>query len=233
MSLPINISNLEIARGKRVLFSDVSLRIEGGERVAMTGPSGVGKSSLLMALAGLLKPTAGTITIGDDTVLAAQHNVTMMQQRPALLPWTNVRGNIGLGLQFSGLMKRNKIEANRIIDELLERIGLSDRGDAMPSELSGGQQQRVALARALAPSPKVLLLDEPFSALDPTSRACLREDVARLTNTAGVTVVLVTHDKADADALCQREFALAGNLHTLPTPIMSQPIEAPLMCRAG
>ena len=217
MTLPIHITNLEITRGHRVIFSGLSLDIHKGDRIAITGASGVGKSSLLMAIAGLIKPTLGQILVGDRPVTAARSNVTMMQQRSALLPWADVRSNIALGLQFSGLARKDKTQTSAIVDDLLERIGLADRGDALPADLSGGQQQRVALARALAPHPDVLLLDEPFSSLDQNSRVRLREDVARLTDEAGVTVVLVTHDIADADALCPRRFELTSALKAMPS----------------
>ena len=113
--------------------------------------------------------------------------------------------NVGLALKFAGYPK---VQRNERASDLLAQVGLADRKDALPHMLSGGQQQRVALARALAHDPKVLLLDEPFSALDPAMRYSLRNDIAQVSERKGVTVVLVTHDKSDASALCHRELAL-------------------------
>src|SRR5690606_144356 len=125
--------------------------------------------------------------------------------------------NVMLGLRFSGATRRDAAAARSHAFGLLERVGLANRADARPSELSGGEQQRVALARALAPKPSVLLLDEPFSALDPTTRTALRSAVAALARSNGVTLLLVTHDIADAEALCRRVIRLGG----LPARITS------------
>lgn len=216
MSLPITIEGVRISRGGRQVLSGLSLAVDAGERLAVTGPSGVGKSSLLMAIAGLLRPQSGTIRIGDTRVGGPLDAVTMMQQRPALLPWATVAENVALGPRFTGRHRSNR----HVIEDLLARIGLADRADALPVELSGGQQQRVALARALAPAPDVLLLDEPFSALDPATRAALRRDVRDLAEERNVTVLLVTHDTADAEALCHRAFALGGSAHA-PAPALT------------
>jgi len=115
----------------------------------------------------------------------------LMFQRPALLPWATASENVLLPLRFSGDVRRNPTGSRRRVIALLEQIGLADRADALPTELSGGQQQRVALARALASNPHILLLDEPFSALDPETRTALRQDVRRLARARGATLVTV------------------------------------------
>ena len=207
MSLPIHVSNLSLIRGRRPVLSGFSLSVAAGERVAITGPSGTGKSSLLLAIAGLLEPSAGRVRIGEEAIRQPIPRVALMQQRPALLPWASAFENVALGLRFAGA---GRSETETTVRRLLAGIGLSDHADALPYELSGGQQQRIALARALARDPAVLLLDEPFSALDPEMRASVRADVARLTDGAGITTLLVTHDAADATALCHRTVSLAA-----------------------
>lgn len=212
MSLPVRISQLEIVRGRRLVVSGLSLFVAAGERVAITGPSGAGKSSVLLAIAGLLVPRAGEITVGQAVVKGGPADmVTLMQQRPALLPWASVFENIALSLRFVGM---DEGAAEDKVMGLLAKINLRDRAKSLPHELSGGQQQRVALARSLARDPAVLLLDEPFSALDPEMRASVRADVARLTELAGVTTLLVTHDAADAAAICSRTISLSP-IHAL------------------
>lgn len=206
----ISVRSLHIVRGNREILRGIEFRVEHGERVALLGPSGVGKSTLLHAIAGLSQPTSGKILIGGIQLQGPAQSVTMMLQRPALLPWASALENVLLGLRFSGAVSRDARACRERAMELLDGVGLSDRSAAMPAELSGGEQQRVALARALAPCPKILLLDEPFSALDPATRVSLREDVARLAAAQGVTLLLVTHDQADATALCQRAIHLDG-----------------------
>ena len=189
----------------------IDLTVKRGERVALLGPSGAGKSTLLMLLAGLAQPSAGRIVIGGQAVTGPTPRATVMLQRPALLPWASVAENVGLGLRFSGAARRDPSGSQKRVSDLLAAVGLADRAEALPSELSGGQQQRVALARALAPEPEVLLLDEPFSALDIATRETLRADVSRIARERDMTVVLVTHDIADALAVSTRALVLGGN----------------------
>jgi NitT/TauT family transport system ATP-binding protein len=135
----------------------------------------------------------------------------MMLQRPALLPWASVLDNVMLGLRFTGPAHLAYDAARRRAVGLLAQVGLAERAGARPAELSGGEQQRVALARALAPRPSVLLLDEPFSALDTATRVELRRLVAQMAVEHSATLLLVTHDRADADALCSRTITLGGS----------------------
>jgi len=175
--LSLAVDRQDISR--RRILADVRAEIGSGERVAILGPSGSGKSTLLQLVAGLLPVTQGWVSIDGKRVERPLPGVTLMLQRSALLPWASVRDNIALGLRLNRSRRLSPDALNRRVDELLSRIGLPDRGDARPAELSGGQQQRVALARALAPEPRVLLLDEPFSALDPETLSTAAENCAR------------------------------------------------------
>jgi iron(III) transport system ATP-binding protein len=182
---------------------DAQLCVERGEFVALIGPSGCGKTTLLRLLAGFERPDAGEVWIdgrhvaGDGIdVPPERRRVGMVFQDYALFPHLTVTQNVGFGLP--------RRERSGRIPELLELVGLETLGGRYPHELSGGQQQRVALARALAPDPGVILLDEPWSNIDPLLRAGMREELAAILRAAGVTVVLVTHDREEAFSLADR-----------------------------
>jgi len=209
-SSAINVSNVGFHYGSAVVLRDVRLSIRAGEHVAIVGRSGAGKSTLLQLIVGLLKPDKGEIRIDDAPVTGPVLGATLMFQRPALLPWASVADNVVLPLRFSGALRRDRGGARSKVLALLDQVGLADRAEARPAELSGGQQQRVALARALASEPRILLLDEPFSALDPEMRAGLRADVRRLAQERGVTLVAVAHDLADVASLAERAIVLGG-----------------------
>lgn len=201
-SVSIAADSLTVAYGRaEPVLRDVSLRVAAGSITVLLGPSGCGKTTLLRSIAGLERPTAGTVRLGDRDVsgpgcwVAPQRrNVGMVFQDPALFPHLSVAANIAFGLRRTTARPQR---ATRVM-ELLELIGLRDYANRSPGTLSGGQQQRVALARSLAPNPAVLLLDEPFSALDASLRAQLRGDVARIVREVGVTTVFVTHDQDEA-----------------------------------
>ena len=178
----------------------VDLDVADGTLLAVLGPSGCGKTSLLRTLAGVERPDAGEIRVGDRTLDGPgthlppeRRAVGLVPQEGALFPHLDVAGNIGFGLRSLG-----RAERSERIEELLALVGLPGTGGRRPHQLSGGQQQRVALARDLAPRPEVVLLDEPFSALDTGLRAELREEVAATLRAAGTTAVLVTHDQVEA-----------------------------------
>jgi NitT/TauT family transport system ATP-binding protein len=211
----IEASGAGFRRGRQPILADVTFSAEAGERIAILGASGAGKSTLLLLLAGLVAPSAGEIRIAGRAIKEPARDASLMLQRAALLPWATIEDNVLLGLRLSGAFARDEVGARRRAFDLLERVGLAGRASAKPFELSGGQQQRVALARALAPSPKVLLLDEPFSALDPETRASLRLDVLRMIEATATTLVLVTHDAADAALLCHRALELKGSPATI------------------
>ena len=178
---------------------DVSLEVIEGQLLALVGPSGCGKTTLLRMIAGLESPDAGTIEIDGRPVTShgifvqpEKRSVGFVFQDYALFPHMSVASNIAYGLP------RNTPNRNRRVDEMLELVGLLDRRNRRPHELSGGERQRVALARALAPAPKVLLMDEPFSNLDPNLSARLQQEVREILHEAGITVVFVTHDQEAA-----------------------------------
>jgi NitT/TauT family transport system ATP-binding protein len=206
----IAVEGLRFLHGATTILNELTFDISPGEHVAIVGRSGVGKSTLLHLLAGLAKPSAGEIRIDGNPLAKSTQKPVLMFQRPALLPWLNVVENILVPLKFSGLLRRAPNVAHAKAHRLVEQIGLGERADALPSGLSGGQQQRVALARALAGEPAVLLLDEPFSALDSETRTALRKDIRNLATAHGTTLITVTHDLSDAAALANRVLALGG-----------------------
>jgi sulfonate transport system ATP-binding protein len=176
-----------------------SAGIRLGEIVAIIGGSGCGKSTLLRAIAGLDRATSGTVTLDDIAISAPHEKIGIIFQEPRLLPWLSVAGNIGFGLSDLPANRRREKVARA-----LARVGLTDKANAWPRELSGGQAQRVAIARALVPQPEVLLLDEPFSALDAFTRRDLQDHLLDLWADMRPTLVLVTHDVDEAVVLADR-----------------------------
>jgi len=177
----------------------VSLNVEIGEIVAVVGGSGCGKSTLLRAISGLDTPTQGSVTLNRETILAPHEKIGMIFQEPRLLPWLTVAGNVGFGLNHVP-----KAERARRVAEAIDRVGLTDKANVWPRELSGGQAQRVAIARALVTRPEVLLLDEPFSALDAFTRVDLQDHLLDLWADTKPTLIVVTHDVEEAIVLADR-----------------------------
>lgn len=180
---------------------DVSLDVEPGEFVAIVGPSGCGKSTLLRLVAGLVRPTAGQVFLMGRPVTGPQSNIGYVFQRPALLEWRGVRDNILLQAE---MRRMDRDTAARRADELITMVGLRGFESALPHELSGGMQQRVALARALLHDPPVLLMDEPFGALDALTREQMNVELHRIWRERRLTVLLVTHSVAEAVYLATR-----------------------------
>jgi sulfate transport system ATP-binding protein len=196
--MSIEIRNVSKRFGSFQAVDDVSLEVDGGSLTALLGPSGSGKSTLLRIVAGLEWPDAGEIRLAgeDATELTPQkRGVGFVFQHYAAFKHMTVRNNVAFGLE---VRKRPKNEVRARVDELLELVQLQGFGDRFPAQLSGGQRQRMALARALAPEPKVLLLDEPFGALDARVRAELRVWLRRLHEETHTTTVFVTHDQEEA-----------------------------------
>ncbi|MGI5183631.1 ABC transporter ATP-binding protein [Dactylosporangium sp. CA-152071] len=182
-------------QARTTALEDVSLRVRPGEFVTIVGPSGCGKSTLLKLVAGLVRPTTGTVSLQGRPVTGPQRDIGFAFQRAALLEWRGARKNILLQAEMRGMPRA---EAARRADELIRLTGLQGFEHALPHELSGGMQQRVALCRALLHQPPVLLMDEPFGALDALTREQLNAEVNRIWRETSTTVLLVTHSIAEA-----------------------------------
>ncbi|MGE0658332.1 MAG: putative 2-aminoethylphosphonate ABC transporter ATP-binding protein [Reyranellaceae bacterium] len=213
----LEVRDLEKRFGEFVALRDISLSIEKGEFVVFLGPSGCGKTTLLRAIAGLDRHSAGSIVQDGreiSNLAPAQRDFGIVFQSYALFPNLTVESNIAYGLRrMDGAQKRKRVA------ELLQLIGLPGSGDKYPSQLSGGQQQRVALARAIAPSPGLLLLDEPLSALDARVRIHLRKEIRDLQRRLDVTTIMVTHDQEEALTMADRIVVMNhGVIEQIGTP---------------
>ncbi len=219
------VEHVSVTHGSTLAIDDVSVSIRSGELVAVLGPSGCGKTTLLLAIAGLLPVAGGAITIGDReisragrTVAPEKRGVGWVPQEASLFPHLSVGENIGFAVPRRGGVGGGVSRAERIV-ELAQLVGLGDLTGRAPNQLSGGQAQRVALARALAPRPDLLLLDEPFAALDTQLRTALRREVSELLRAQGTTSLLVTHDQEEALTLADRVAVLRdGHLEQFGTP---------------
>ncbi|WP_320671733.1 ABC transporter ATP-binding protein [Patulibacter defluvii] len=214
----IAIEDITVRYGATVAVADVRLEVATGEVLALLGPSGCGKTTLLRTIAGLERPAAGAIALGERVVVdertwvaPERRRVGIVFQDYALFPHLDVAGNVGYGL--ARRERRERVAA------VLERVGLRGLEHRRPHELSGGQQQRVALARALAPEPEVVLLDEPWAAVDAQLRVELREELVAILRAQAATVVLVTHEREEALALADRVAVLRdGRLEQVAAP---------------
>lgn len=200
----LSIQHVRKSFGATTVVEDFNLDVERGEFVSFLGPSGCGKTTVLRMVAGFEEPSAGTIVVGGKDITRLkpnQRNVGMVFQAYALFPNLTVAQNIGFGLKVAG-MPRADIDAR--VAEMLGIIKLPQMADRYPYQLSGGQQQRIALARAIAPKPKLLLLDEPLSALDAHLREQMQVELKRLQSRLGTTFVMVTHDQTEALSISDR-----------------------------
>lgn len=232
----LKIDGLTVTYANRPVLNELSLHVPSGAFATVLGPSGCGKTTLLRAIAGFISPFSGTIRFGDQLVSVSsivvppeRRKVGYVAQEGALFPHLTVAQNIAFGITD------NKVKSD-LVAELLQLIGMSKFGKRMPNELSGGQQTRVALARALAPEPKVMLLDEPFSALDAALRDDLRAEVSELLKKRKTTTLMVTHDReealvvADLVALMRSgQFVQTGT----PTEVYHDPISPEVAISTG
>ncbi|MEU2003705.1 ABC transporter ATP-binding protein [Rhodococcus sp. NPDC019627] len=230
MTYALEVNGLDKSFGSTNVLRHIAFSVEAGSTTAIVGPSGCGKTTLLRLVAGFERPDAGTITLGGRVVAGAEwipahrRSVGYVAQDGALFPHATVAANVGFGLP-----RRSRTRAR--ITELLEMVSLDySYASRRPDQLSGGQQQRVALARALAREPELMLLDEPFSALDAGLRANTRRIVADVLAKAGITTILVTHDQPEALSFADRVAVMSdGRLAQVGTPreIYSAPIDVP------
>jgi len=203
-------------RGRTVeAVRDLTFSVGQGELVCIVGPSGAGKTTLLKCIAGLLAPTSGTVTLDGTRVTSPPPSMAVVFQEygRSLFPWMTIEGNVELPLKQKKLPKARRRE---LVHEALEAVGLADVASAYPWQLSGGMQQRVAIARAVAYQPQVLLMDEPFAAVDAQTRADLEDLIRSLWHKLGVTILFVTHDIDESVYLGQRVLVLSSS----PTVVM-------------
>jgi NitT/TauT family transport system ATP-binding protein len=195
--------------GQVTALEGIDLHVQENEFVTLIGRSGCGKSTLLRLIAGLLPPTSGGVEVAGEAVTGPRRDVSFMFQRPALLPWRSVVSNVMLPVEISGGdSARSKAQYKDRAHELLELVGLKGFERRLPHELSGGMQQRVSLCRSLIRSPKVMLMDEPFSALDALTRTEMSEELQRVQMELATTIVFVTHSIEEAVVLADRVVVL-------------------------
>lgn len=230
MSEFLKVTGLQVRRGKRLALQIEALNLPAGEILAVAGPNGAGKSTLLLTLARLITPERGEIWLNGhpasaESALRYRRRLGLVMQSPLLFD-TSVYENIACGLRFRGLPQA---EIRARVEKWLERLKISPLAKRRAAELSGGEGQRVSLARALALQPELLLLDEPFSALDAPTRAQLLDDLGRLLGETGTTTLFVTHDLAEARQIATRlAIILEGRLAQVDQPqrVFAQPASA-------
>lgn len=203
----VSIDSVTMSFGAYVAVQDVNLSVADGEFLAIVGPTGCGKSTILNAIAGLLKPSSGTVAIDGQPVRGVQNDIGYLFQQDALLPWKTALENVELGPMFKGTGAAERREQSM---KWLAKVGLKGFEHRYPHQLSGGQRKRVQMAQALITGPKVILMDEPFSALDIHTRHLMQNELLRLWQEERRAVVMITHDLEEAIALGDRVVVLAA-----------------------
>ncbi len=204
----VDIDGVAMKFGELVVSQDISLSIASGEILSIVGPSGCGKTTMLRAVAGLIPPAEGTVRIDGEQVSKTPDGVAMVFQHFGLFPWKTVEANVAYALRVSGTAKKESLREAR---ELIQMVGLSGFEGSYPHQLSGGMQQRTGLARALAVRPRLLLMDEPFGALDAQTREVLQFELLRIWQERPVTMLFVTHSIDEAVLFGHRVAVLRGH----------------------
>ena len=204
--MELHIENLSKRFGSKTVLEQINFSMQSGDFLALVGSSGSGKSTILRLIAGLDQPSEGSILVDGDPITGPGPDRGMVFQKYSLYPWLSAADNVAFGMRLQGIKPQ---EIRERTGYFLEVVGLSDAGAKLPRELSGGMQQRVAIARALATNPRVLLLDEPFGALDLQIRESMQDFLLQLWQRTGLTVLLITHDVEEALVLAQRIHVLA------------------------
>ncbi|MEM6891171.1 MAG: ABC transporter ATP-binding protein [Pseudomonadota bacterium] len=220
VSIDIKSKTAGVSGQKLEILGEVSTTIDAESFVSIIGPSGCGKSTLLRAIMGLDMDYEGSVRVGDEMVQGAGLDRGIVFQEPRLLPWESVRNNIAFATSRAGHKGASKAEVQGNVDRLIDLFGLTDFADAWPKQLSGGMMQRVALARAMVNLPEVLLMDEPFGALDAHTKTILQGELATIFDAQKTTTILVTHDVEEAVFLSDAILVLSARpgrlLHRVP-----------------
>ena len=212
----LQISHLSADYGGKPALADINLTLESGELLVVLGPSGCGKTTLLNLIAGFVPYQHGSITLEGQRVAGPGAERGVVFQNEGLLPWRNVQDNVALGLQLAGVDKAQRRQAAA---QMLKKVGLEGAKKRFKWQLSGGQRQRVGIARALAAGPELLLMDEPFGAVDEITRGQLQDELLRIHRESGITVLFVTHDIAEALKLGTRTLVMdAGQIQQYDAP---------------
>jgi NitT/TauT family transport system ATP-binding protein len=195
------------AAGRVTAFEDISFSVGAGEFVSIVGPSGCGKSSLLSVVAGLVPADAGAVLLDEQVIMGVNRRVGTTFQQSTLLPWRTVRDNVGMGLELRGVSTRARAER---VGKIIAQVGLAGFADAYPYQLSGGMAKRAEIARVLAIDPDILLMDEPFGALDAQTRIVMQDHLLHLLQTMNKTVLFITHDLEEAVILSDRVITMSA-----------------------
>ncbi|MGC4993099.1 ABC transporter ATP-binding protein [Nocardia salmonicida] len=224
VGMRLDLESVRINYGRKTVVHDLDLTVAAGEILVLVGKSGCGKSTLLRAIAGLRKPAAGVIRADEDTVTGPSADRALVFQDDALLPWRTARANIDLALRLRGVSRTERAQRSQ---RWLDEVGLSGYADYLPRDLSGGMRQRVQLARSLAGSPRAVLMDEPFGALDSQTRAEMQRLLVETWRAHPTTIVFVTHDLDEALLLGDRIAVLgAGSLRAVvEVPDPREPVD--------
>ncbi|MHC2518927.1 ABC transporter ATP-binding protein [Bradyrhizobium diazoefficiens] len=209
MNAIVNLSEVSVAFGGETIYDRLSLDIRDGEFLCIVGQSGCGKSTLLRVIGDLLKVDSGQVMVGGRPASDAWDSIAYVFQTPRLLPWRSAEDNVVLGQELRFGRLRSRAEMRARAEQLLDLVGLARDGSKMPAMMSGGERQRVSIARALAVDPRIILMDEPFSALDVMTRQRMRAEIVDIWRETGKTIIFVTHEVEEAIELADRIVVLS------------------------